>query len=60
MSEIAPSDMTLDELRLAPFPADPGHAVFDGWSDEALAMAARRSASQRPARSSRFPGARGT
>jgi ubiquinone biosynthesis protein COQ9 len=40
MAEIAPSDMTLDELRLALSPLIPAHAVFDGWSDEALAMAA--------------------
>jgi ubiquinone biosynthesis protein COQ9 len=32
--------MTLDELRLAMAPLLPAHAVFDGWSDEALAMAA--------------------
>ncbi|HEX9954648.1 MAG TPA: COQ9 family protein, partial [Allosphingosinicella sp.] len=32
--------MTLDELRLALSPLIPAHAVFDGWSDEALAMAA--------------------
>jgi ubiquinone biosynthesis protein COQ9 len=38
MTEAA--EMTLDELRLALAPLIPGHAVFDGWSDEALAMAA--------------------
>jgi ubiquinone biosynthesis protein COQ9 len=32
--------MTLDELRLALAPLIPANAVFDGWSDEALAMAA--------------------
>jgi ubiquinone biosynthesis protein COQ9 len=32
--------MTLDELRLALAPLIPGHAVFDGWDDGALAMAA--------------------
>ena len=37
---IAPSDMTLDELLIALAPLIPGHAAFDGWSDEALAMAA--------------------
>lgn len=39
---ITPADMTLDELRLhlAPLVADA--AVFDGWSDEALEMAARQ------------------
>lgn len=37
---IAPQDMTLDELRIALAPLIPAHAAFDGWSDEALAMAA--------------------
>jgi ubiquinone biosynthesis protein COQ9 len=37
---IAPADMTLDELRLALAPKVPANAVFDGWSDKALAMAA--------------------
>jgi ubiquinone biosynthesis protein COQ9 len=32
--------MTLDELRGALAPLLPAHAVFDGWSDEALANAA--------------------
>lgn len=38
---VAPQDMTLDELRIALGPLIPAHAAFDGWSDEALAMAAR-------------------
>jgi ubiquinone biosynthesis protein COQ9 len=37
---IAPSDMTLDELRDALAERLPGHAVFDGWSQTALAGAA--------------------
>lgn len=37
---IAPQDMTLDELRIALAPLVPAHAAFDGWSNEALAMAA--------------------
>jgi ubiquinone biosynthesis protein COQ9 len=37
---IAPIEMTLDELRLALAPLVPANAVFDGWSDKALAMAA--------------------
>jgi ubiquinone biosynthesis protein COQ9 len=40
METIAPADMTLDELRAALAPLLPAHAVFDGWSDKALAMAA--------------------
>jgi ubiquinone biosynthesis protein COQ9 len=36
----APAEMTLDELRLALAPLVPANAVFDGWSDKALAMAA--------------------
>jgi ubiquinone biosynthesis protein COQ9 len=39
---IEPRDMTLDELRAALAPLIPANAVFDGWSDEALAMAASR------------------
>ena len=37
---VAPQDMNLDELRAALAPLLPGHAAFDGWSDDALAMAA--------------------
>ncbi len=37
---VAPADMTLDELRAALAPLIPANAVFDGWSDDALAMAA--------------------
>ncbi len=37
---VEPSQMTLDELRLALAPLVPAHAVFDGWGDKALAMAA--------------------
>lgn len=35
-----PAEMTLDELRVALAPLIPANAVFDGWSDEAVAMAA--------------------
>lgn len=35
-----PRDMNLDELRAALAPLLPGHAAFDGWTNEALAMAA--------------------
>jgi ubiquinone biosynthesis protein COQ9 len=37
---IEPADMTLDELRLALAPLIPANAAFDGWNDQALAMAA--------------------
>lgn len=37
---IEPSEMNLDELRAALAPLLPANAVFDGWSDKALAMAA--------------------
>lgn len=40
MESIAPADMTLDELRASLAPLLPANAVFDGWSDKALAMAA--------------------
>ncbi len=35
-----PADPTLDEMRLALGAEIPAHAVFDGWSDVALTMAA--------------------
>jgi ubiquinone biosynthesis protein COQ9 len=38
---IAPAEMNLDELRAALAPLLPAHAAFDGWSSEALAMAAQ-------------------
>lgn len=37
---IEPNEMNLDELRAALAPLIPANAVFDGWSDRALAMAA--------------------
>ena len=37
---IEPAEMTLDELRAALAPLIPANAVFDGWSDKALDMAA--------------------
>jgi ubiquinone biosynthesis protein COQ9 len=37
---IAAADMTLDELRLALVPRIARHAVFDGWSEAAIAAAA--------------------
>lgn len=37
---IAPNEMTLDELRAALAERLPAHAVFDGWTDAALAGAA--------------------
>src|SRR5688572_25864781 len=40
MPDIAPTEMTLDELRMALAPLIPANAVFDGWTDKALAMAA--------------------
>ena len=40
MASIAPTDMTLDELRDAIAPLLGSHAAFDGWSDRAVAMAA--------------------
>ncbi len=37
---LVPAEMNLDELRATLAPLVPAHAAFDGWSDEALAMAA--------------------
>lgn len=44
MVETAPdiADLTLDELRLALAPAVADAAVFDGWSEEAVTMAANQ------------------
>ena len=39
-SSLAPSEMTLDELRLALAPGLANAAAFDGWSDEAVRNAA--------------------
>lgn len=36
------ADLTLDELRLALAPATADAAIFDGWGDEALVMAAEQ------------------
>ena len=41
MAMAVPLDMTLDELRDALAPLLPAEAAFDGWSDAALAAAAR-------------------
>jgi ubiquinone biosynthesis protein COQ9 len=40
MADPIPAEMTVDELRLALAPLIPAHAVFDGWGDSALTMAA--------------------
>jgi ubiquinone biosynthesis protein COQ9 len=53
---IAPREMTLDELRIALAPLIPAHAAFDGWSDEALAMAARELGVPAPRARLAFPG----
>ena len=37
---VTPEHMNLDELRAALAPLLPAHAAFDGWTEEALAMAA--------------------
>ncbi|HEX8307157.1 MAG TPA: COQ9 family protein [Allosphingosinicella sp.] len=56
MPEIAPNEMTLDELRMALGPLIPGNAVFDGWSDKALAMAAAELGVPAPRARLAFPG----
>jgi len=38
---LSPSEMTLDELRVALAPILPSHAAFDGWGEDALAQAAQ-------------------
>jgi ubiquinone biosynthesis protein COQ9 len=56
MPEIAPDEMTLDELRMALAPLIPGNAVFDGWSDKALAVAAAELGVPAPRARLAFPG----
>ena len=55
----APIDMTLDELRLALAPLVPANAVFDGWTDKALAMAAAELGVPAGRARLAFPGAAG-
>ena len=54
--DLSPSEMTLDELRLALAPLVPAHAVFDGWDDDALAMAAAELGIPAPRARLVFPG----
>ena len=56
MPDIAPSEMILDELRMALAPLIPANAVFDGWSDKALAMAAAELGVPAPRARLAFPG----
>jgi ubiquinone biosynthesis protein COQ9 len=56
MPEIAPAEMNLDELRMALAPVVPANAVFDGWSDKALAMAAAELGVPAPRARLAFPG----
>ena|SRR5665213_3680455 len=59
MTDIAPAEMTLDELRAALAPLIPANAVFDGWSDKALAMAATGLGVPAPRARLCFPGGAG-
>jgi ubiquinone biosynthesis protein COQ9 len=56
MATIAATDMTLDELRRALAPLVPANAVFDGWGEQALAMAAADLAIPAPRARLAFPG----
>jgi ubiquinone biosynthesis protein COQ9 len=56
METIAPAEMNLDELRRALAPLLPANAVFDGWSDKALAMAAAELGVPAPRARLAFPG----
>jgi ubiquinone biosynthesis protein COQ9 len=56
MADLTPLEMNLDELRMALAPLVPGHAVFDGWGDEALAMAAAELGVPAPRARLCFPG----
>ena len=53
---IPPTEMTLDELRLALAPLIPANAMFDGWGDQALAMAAAELGVPAPRARLCFPG----
>src|SRR3954471_17520005 len=53
---LAPTEMTLDELRAALAPRIAPNAVFDGWSDKALAMAAAELGVPAPRARLCFPG----
>jgi ubiquinone biosynthesis protein COQ9 len=53
---IAHADMNLDELRMALAPLLAEHAAFDGWSNEALAMAAETLGVPPPRARLAFPG----
>jgi ubiquinone biosynthesis protein COQ9 len=52
----APTEMMLDELRAALAPRIAPNAVFDGWSDKALAMAASELGVPAPRARLCFPG----
>jgi ubiquinone biosynthesis protein COQ9 len=56
---IAPAEMNLDELRAALAPLLPEHAAFDGWTDEALAMAAAQLGIPADRARLAFPGGQG-
>src|SRR3954454_444027 len=56
MADPAPQEMTLDELKRALAPLIPKNAVFDGWSDKALAMAAAELGVPAPRARLCFPG----
>lgn len=56
MEAVAPQDMTLDELKIALAPKIAPNAAFDGWSDEALAMAASQLGVPAPRARLCFPG----
>jgi ubiquinone biosynthesis protein COQ9 len=56
IADPAPNEMTLDELRAALAPLIAPNAVFDGWSDKALAMAAAELGVPAPRARLCFPG----
>lgn len=50
------ADLTLDEVRAALAPLLPRHAAFDGWKDEAVAMAAAEKSIDPDIAALAFPG----
>lgn len=53
---MTPEELNLDELRAALAPLVPSHAVFDGWSEKALDMAAAELGVPGPRARLAFPG----
>ncbi len=56
MARTEPADLTLDELRVALAPSIADAAVFDGWSDAALVLAAEQAGVDKDVARLAYPG----